>query len=410
MLRSPTDGVAFVRSPVTFNRIARGVGRMKRRALLGSLGAIGLAGCLRLSARETATTRTDAGTRSATTATSSATERSTTVEEEWSGDPSYPYGVSDDGVNAFIYNACKRALTGISFRTAFTKVDAERASRKWDKEFAVGSGRAVGQWARTDGGLVDMFRGTTGSVWREDLGDAYTYGEDGGRYSFSKVVWQKELGPLLSGAAWGPPERANDDRPAVWVIEATELDASSRAPGHMTGELRAIDSASMRVDERGIIESFDASYTVYDEVANETRSFRFRHRLSDLGAVDVREPSWVETARRRRPTVEASLTDDRRFVRVEVTDGGPIVTDSRVTVFADGEDSRFITYTPSALGEGDVAYLYRSRDDERVQRGSVEVGGRPSDASPATLDGEYSLSAFRKDTNYFPRIQVSSPD
>ncbi|NHN43271.1 hypothetical protein G9C85_16765 [Halorubellus sp. JP-L1] len=383
---------------------------MRRRAVLGILGTVGTGGCLRL-AGETTTTRqsatTAASARSAAPAT--ATEPSTTTEE-WSDEPSYPYGLADDGVSPLLYDTCVQSLSGRAFRARYTKVDAERATRKWDRTFAVADRQAVAQWTRNQGGLVDMFRTGNEGLWREDLGDAYTYGRDAGGFSMREIVWDKELEPLISAPAWGSPERTNDARPAIWTVEADGLETPNVAPGYVEGELRAVDSASLRVDETGVIRSFEASYTVYDANADDTRSYTFRYLTRDLGSVAVSEPEWTATARQQRPTASASLTDDRRFVRLRVESGGLIATDSRISVFEEGTDRKFVTHTQSSLEEGDVAYLYRTSDEDRVEQGTVVVGERPSDVTPLALDGEYSLSAFRKDTNYFPRIQVSAPE
>jgi len=372
------------------------------------LGTLGTAGCLRLADEETSTRATATAGRSRATPSETATEASTTTEA-WSDEPSYPYGLDEDDVTPLLYNTCVQALAGRSFRARYTKVNTDRASRKWDREFAVADRQAVAQWTRNEGGLVDMFRDGSEGVWREDLGDAFTYGRDAGGFSIREIFWDKELEPLFSAPAWQSPVRANEDRPAVWTVEADGMAVPVDAPGYVVGELRDVEGASLRVDETGVVRSFEATYAVYDANADETRSFTFRYRTSDLGSVTVREPDWTAVARRERPRVSASLTEDRRFVRLRVEDGGPIVTGSRVSVFDERSDAKFVTYPRSPIGVGDEAYLYRTGDEGRVERGSVAVGGRPADVTPTTLDSEYSLSAFRRDTNYFPRIDVASP-
>lgn len=345
------------------------------------------------------------------TASETEVETETETETETRDEPTLPYGIDEDGVSGGLYTTCKQALRGASFRTTYTKVHAGRATRKWNKQFAVDGSTAIGEWTRRDGGPVEMYRDRSESLWREDLGDRYTYGKDSGSFDLEKVVWKKEIYPLLTGVNWGPPERVNDARPAVWRTTADGVAGSTDAPGYSDGELRSVDSAALRVDEDGVIRSLDVTYESYLDVQDRVVPYRYRQRIAELGGVSVGEPDWLSNAEESRPRVDATLTDDRRFVRVEVTDGGWMATGSRLSVFdVSRDDTKFIANAKEPVEVGDVVYVYRMEDRSGFQQGRLAHGGQPADVNPPPLDGEYELSGFRQDSNYFTRVDVPAPD
>jgi len=335
----------------------------------------------------------------------------TETEAETTTEPSLPYGVDEDGVTGELYSTCTQALRGDSFRTTYAKLDVNTAVRRWNKRFAVEGSIALGQWTRDEGGPVEMYRDRTESLWRERLGDRYTYGKDAGSFDMNEVVWKKEVYPLLSGVNWSAPVRVNDARPAVWETTAGDVEGRPAAPGYVSGELRSVDSGKLRVDEDGVVRSLDVTYEAFDEIQEQTETLRYRQRITARGDVSVEEPSWLSTARERRPRVNATLTDDRQFVRVEVTGGGGIATDSRLSVFDETRaDTKFIAHTREPVEVGDVVYLYRMEDRSGFQQGRLAHGSAPSDVTPPALDGEYYLAGFRKDSNYFSDVDVSTPD
>ncbi|MFC6954416.1 hypothetical protein [Halorubellus litoreus] len=385
---------------------------MRRRALLGALAVGGTAGCLRLeggsgTTNATGTDGAGMGTVETATATATATETEpeTTTER---GDPTYPFGLSDDGVESYLYSTCDSAVAELSYRAQYTKVDVESGSQKWHREYEAADGIALGHWNRKGGGPVDAFHTIGGDMlWREEVADGDTYGLST-RPSFEEIFWAEEIQPLLKGPAWGSPERVNDDRPAVWEVRADSVGETVRSPGHSEGELKSIEGARMRVDENGVIRRIEA---VYDSsnFEGEVRRHRFRFEVSDVGAVSLSAPSWVETAREERPDFSAQLTDDRKYVRLTM-ESGSIASDSRISVFQQPDAARkYVARTDREVSAGDELYIHAKTDSGKFNEAGIGYGTRSSVGTPPTLDERYHVVAFRRDTKYEPGVDVAPP-
>lgn len=392
--------------------------------MLGLIGIAGTAGCLRLEGDSGTTARTTASSTTAmatdtATATATATEAETTVADESttsqetetterSGDPTYPFGLSDDGVEPYLYSTCKTAVSDLAYRSQYTKLDAKSGNRKWHREYEAEGGAALGHWQRKNGGTVDAFH-TVGSdmLWREAVSDDYTFGLTPSG-TFENIFWDEELQPLLKGPAWSEPERVNEDRPAIWKLTADSVGQSVVSPGHMEGELKSVQGARLNVDENGVIRRVEAVYDASDLEGNVRRQ-RFQFEVSEIGAVSLSEPSWLESAKERRPRVAARLTDDRRYVRLSV-ETGAIASGSRISVFDRGDRERkYVGYTDREVGSGDVLYVYAKSDSGKFNKSGIGYGERSATGTPPLLDSEYHLVSFRRDTMYHPGVDVAPP-
>jgi hypothetical protein len=389
---------------------------MKRRALLGLLVAGGTTGCLRLEGGggTTGVTRTTGGaTEADDTATDTPTVDATTESEPDTAteraDPTYPFGLSEDGVEPYLYSTCQSAVSELSYRVQYTKVDSESGTQRWHREYEAEGGAALGHWTRKSGGAVDAFHPVSGDMlWREAVGDGdYTFGLSR-RSSFQEVFWSEELQPLLKGPAWGPPERVNDDRPAIWELTAESVGETVRSPGHMDGELKRVEGARLRVDENGVIRRIETVYESTDFEGNRRR-YRFEFRVADVGSVTLTAPSWVDRAQERRPKLKAQLTDDRKYVRLTV-DSGSIATGSRISVFDHGDsDRKYVVYTDREVSSGDVLYLHALTDTGKFNDAGIGYGERAAVGTPPTLESTYHVVAFRRDTKYGPGVDVTPP-
>jgi hypothetical protein len=383
---------------------------MRRRALLGLIAVGGTAGCLRLEGDEGTSTEATSSAVSATESGDTATETATETEPEATterADATYPFGLSEDGVDPYLYSTCQSAVAELSYRSQYTKLDAESGSQKWHREYEADGGAALGHWNRKDGGAVDAYHPVGGDMlWRERVGDGYTFGLNG-TPTFQNVFWDEELQPLLKGPAWSAPERVNEDRPAIWEVTADSVGESVRSPGHMEGELKAVEGARLRVDENGVIRRVEAVYEA-SNMQGDVRRYRFRFEVTDVGSVSLSEPSWLETARERRPRFAARLTDDRTFVRVTVEQGG-IAAGSRISVFDRDIERKYVGHTDRALTAGDVLYVNARSDSGKFNEAGISYGEPNAVGTPPRLDSKYHLVAFRRDTKYHPGVDVAPP-
>ena len=342
------------------------------------------------------------------TTTATATDTATEPETTERGDPTYPFGLSDDGVEPYLYSTCQTAVSELSYRAEYTKVDVESGTQNWQREYEAAEGTALGHWNRKDGGPVDAYHSVGGDfLWREAVDDGYTYGESA-RPRFQEIFWAEEFQPLLKGLAWGTPERVNDDRPAIWEVSADSVGETVRSPGHSEGELKSVEGARLRVDENGVIRLLQTVYVSSDARGNVRRK-RFRFELSDVGAVSLSAPSWVETAREKHPDFSAQLTDDRKYVRVTM-ESGAMAPGSRISVFRlPDRDRKYVARTDREVSVGDELYVHAQTDSGKFNDAGIGYGQRSAVGTPPTLDESYHVVAFRRDTKYEPGVDVAPP-
>lgn len=399
---------------------------MRRRRLLAAFGVSGAAGCLRLSgdsdgnesagdgtSAPIATTGSGRTTASGnpSTPTSTATDEQpdpTTTEETTEGteEATYPIGLSEDGVDQFLYGQHTRTLETRSFRTSWEKLNRSDDFVPHAKSYRVDNGVAVGEWVRPDrGGQVDMYREGNTGLWREDVDGEYIYGKDDAGFDWNKLGWDVEVRPLLSALDWGTPERVNDGQSALWELRATEIADPSATVGYTRDDtIQSLAEAVLRVNDDGVIRRLRAIYSREDPEGDDV--FETRYEVTDIGDVSVSRPSWVETAREQRPTVRAEYQDDRQFVALTIESGSRIAAGSRIVLSPEsGTSNRFKINIQSSLNPGTTAYLWREQSDSndamRISRGS-----RPAEASPVQLNQEHRVAAYRRTSTYFVDVGV----
>lgn len=377
---------------------------MNRREALAALGVVGLAGCLRLQGgggeRPTTgrTTEPPANTRTLTAA-----KADTDAGTATPGAGTYPTGLSEEGVSAFLFDTHERELARTSFSVDWTRIDLLEETVRRRQHYDVETGFALGTWTYDRGGPVTIFRSNEGGFWREELGDEYTYGEARHGYSIDKVLWRGWLEPVLGAGTWSEPSTVRERDPATWRVETTSFDETGAVPGHFRGQLAGL-SASMTVDERGIIHSLEAEFEATDTNVDRVRQ-RLTFAVDAIGDVSVSEPSWLATAKERRPRVSAALTDDRNFVRFTLESGNALEPETVFTVYDELDRRNTIGYRLRDPVEPDeTVYLYK--EQEGPFHGQLARGSRPSNAEPVTLSSEYHMWADRGVSEYFGTVDL----
>lgn len=385
---------------------------MDRRQLLALLASTGTAGCLRMvgsgqSSPNQGTTVLVDGEAGETAPTATTTPAAAETSPETGASPSsqqgYPAGLSDDGVSVVLFDSHKRELAQTSFHTTFTAINLQNNELKQQRDYEVDTGFALGSWLFDDGGPVTMFRSHEGGFWREDLGSKFTYGEARQGYSINRVTWGSWLEPVISAGQWGEPTTIQEGNPPLWQVETIGFAETGSVPGWFTGTLEAL-SGSLTVGPRGIIYKLDAEFEA-SKLHGGVAHFEIKYRVDSVGEVSVSQPSWLPTAKDRRPEVTAALTDDRKFVRWTLESGNPIEPNTRCSIHDNNARAGAINYfLRDPIEPGETVYFYK--EQEELHAGQIARGSRPSDASPVTLDSEYHTWADRNGTEYFGTIQL----
>lgn len=382
---------------------------MRRRAVLAALGVGSVSGCLRLeSGNDDTATTTRTATNRPETATTDRPPTATTTEAdtdepdtdtETPDDPTYPSGLTDDGISTFLYGTHERALSETSFRANWKLFDATRSQTDRRKTYRADPDAALGEWNALLGDFVEMYRSDGGSFWREELGDRYTYGKDSPT-DRNPSVWGLYIDPFLTATDWDPPSRVNESRPAIWEVTGSGVEESSAVPGWNSGEMLAIQSASARVDENGVIRSIEGDYRIRDH-NDQKVAYQLDYSIDSLGAVSVSEPAWLSTAQQKAPTVSASITDDQQSIRMVIESGNRIEPETRVEV-RQKQGGFFDRGLDEPIEVGVPTFLYKSAEaPESEADAGISRGSRPQSVDTATLDGEYKLHAHRGSASYF---------
>lgn len=390
---------------------------MRRRALLGVLATGGLAGCLRLEggAGTASSTRTERTTRTTTASgddstSTMRTSRSTEEEDaETTNRPeeaSYPAGLSDDGVNQFLFSSHTRALTDTSCRLSWRKLNYTAGDIEEDKIYDVDSGVASGEWTASEGGTVEMFREGSRGLWREGFGDGYTYGEDAFGFAWRRVSWGVEVNPQLTAWEWEAPERVNDGRPAVWEVSATRVADASTPPGYHVGTVQSLEEASMRVNEDGVILALEAKYTIENGENGQKITYESTFGTRAIGDVSVSEPSWLSTAANRVPVASARYANNRRVVEFTLESGGPLVADSRIVLVPPGgPPERRKADISNPIEPGKTVSLWHDESDS-YRRLRLSQDGLPASASPVQLGDSHDVFLYNGARLYAPKVPV----
>ncbi|WP_267641750.1 hypothetical protein [Haloarchaeobius amylolyticus] len=379
---------------------------MKRRALLGALSGVAVAGCLRLSSgEEDRTGRMSVRTSSTATATKTAAETDPQTTTGRVGELEYPSGLSDDGIGRFLFAFHTQALSQASFHTKWSKVDADNSRMEWQKEYRVDDGTAYGSWTRAHLGTpCEIYRDSTDGFWREDVGDHYTYGNDRQDYAVRELTWKLELEPLLRAAAWNKPTLVTEEYPAVWRVESAGIADETAVPDHYGGTLQDL-SVTAEVDENAIIRSVEATYRV-DQPDGDTRAFLSRFELDSLGQVSVSEPAWVATAADEVPTVSATFTDDRRFVKLTIDSGARIEPESVVYVPEENGPNAWEHHLDDPIEPGVEVYLYRDGSPDAFGSLNLVRGAKPTGVTPSRFAPGSRVLARRRSSEYFDPVAV----
>ena len=382
-----------------------------RRAFLTTIGAIGFGGCLRFSTdgetvTQSPTPRPPTGTEGAVTTGTATPAPTADGTPTATPEATFPDGLSEEGVSSFLFSTHQQTLSRRSFRAAWTKVNRSASVMKWQKEYHVESGQSLGRWTRESGAPVEMYRYPLGDYWREDLGPRYTYGQDeSANQGHPPETWGIELEPLIRAVDWSAPTRVEEDRPAVWAVSAETVADRSAIPGYHIGEIIAIESGRLRVDEHGVIQRVEAAYRIRKADGTEL-DYEIQYAIDQINQVTVTEPDWLSTARDRVPELDARRTDDDRAIRIELVSGNQL--EPRTRLFADEEETAntgFGVTLAEPVTAGEPVFLYQPAD--APAEGFVDGGitrGSPPDADAAQdLTTRYGVMARREATQYFTR-------
>lgn len=347
---------------------------MDRRRFLATLPGVGLAGCLRL-------TDDDGGTPDQSTPPPTETQTRT--------DALMPPGLSMNGPTDSFFSIHKQELDSTSFHTEFKM--GGRNSPNLDRQYDVANKRAVGSWTYT-GNPVKIYRDPDQSLWRESLGQNYTYGKSRHPYSIDRLTWSRWLKPIVAAGTWNLPSPIQDD-PPIWRVEADGHDEEGSLPGHLDGTYEALE-CRVDVDNQGVIHTLTAEFEA-TRIDGAMIQSQIEYQVNSLGEKSVSKPAWVSTAAQRWPRITAKLTDDRKYVEFTLTDGNAIEPQTFLFVYdAYGRPTpKYDLEKPITPGE--TVYLYRENTEGRT--GKIARETRPSDAAPITLNGPYNMWAARAD-------------
>lgn len=349
--------------------------------------------------------RTTRQTQTAASTSTSTDTRTTEARTTESGerDPALPDGLSEDGVTSYLFDYHLRELGQRSFATNWTLLNRRKEIVKRRRDYRVGDAGAVGSWTFDQGGPVSMFRTTDGGFWREVLGDEYTYGEVREGYEMEQLALASWVRPFVSGGVWSAPSLVRREAPARWEVQLTGFEAGAAVPGWFGGELESL-SGTMVVDERGFVRSLDGEMTASGTNAGR-QEYGVRYAVDSVDDVTVTEPSWVSTAKERRPRVSLALTDDGYAVRLTHESGVPIEGNTDLVVYDDAARRNEISYPlEEPIQSGDTVYLYT--EQEGGFNGQLTRGSPPSGGGVVRLDSEYTVWAQRSGAEYFGAVSV----
>lgn len=379
---------------------------MKRRHVLAGLGGLSVAGCLRLeSGGSTTTGGTPVGTTATTATTTSpdgttegATEETTTAPEE----SSYPPGIDDEGVYAYLADTHLNHLSRTSFEERWrvrhrTDEYVEGANAR------VADGRALVSDVEGD---VTSYQTADGIRWRSTVDGEPVYGTAEGTFDFQRVARGAELRALLLAGAWSAPVRDGD----TWTVEASGTDEPTALRNRLG--VSAVESfeASATVTDAGVVQRLLATVEGVDEDGGRLSTVAFDHRVLAEDTATAAEPSWYGTAVERAPRVSVSLDADASMVALEHQSGGPIATRDTFHLHeVSGEErtwhGRLSDDVGRPLEAGDTLYAWVPEDGSDL---ALAVGSRPVDATARTLSGDYRFLVDHEGHEYFGIERVSA--
>lgn len=182
----------------------------------------------------------------------------------------------------------------------------------------------------------------------------------------------------------------------------------SEAPGYVPGTLNSL-SATMQIDQRGVIRSVKASYQIVEppEGSGRTQNYRTKFSINNIDETVAGKPSWVPTAVKKRPKVSAELTDDRRFVRFQINSGSPLTPKSYIEIFTNRiPSSSYTMRIENQVSTETDMYLYRSGDPGEYPNIGLTRGRRPSNVLPPRFGEKVDLRPRRGILGYFIKTDM----
>jgi hypothetical protein len=165
------------------------------------------------------------------------------------------------------------------------------------------------------------------------------------------------LEPYLLGFDYEYSGTVTDDNRTLYEFTSTGVNASAVETHDLTEFSDSNESinATVLIDERGVIRSFETSNV--RTRGNETKTTGLRYEIPRLGNVTPTKPSWVTTEL---PNVEASVSADGRVVVLNHT-GGMTVSTANVLLYSSSLSAS--TDFTGRFEPGDTLYLSVGKAD-----------------------------------------------
>lgn len=366
---------------------------MRRRRFLSAASIPLLAGCLRVTGR-------DSGEPTNSTIPSQATTQSSDRADTTRGNVDYPTGLTSEGVDAFLADSHTNELARRSFSTEWVEANITRGEVTQKRSYRVGDGYAKGEWIGQ--GPITMFLSGEGGFWREELGNTVTYGQHREGFSIGRLTQNQMLRSLFQAGEWNEPVIVEGNESPEFQIEASTTDNTDSLGQEFEAESFESFTSQGTISNEGIVEKLQSELEYHHQISNRLYQFRHRYSVSSVGQVSVTTPEWLSTAKSRAPKVTARITDDQQFVEMQFKSGNPILTQTDLVLYdQDARTNAGYTELQEPMESRRTYYLYLSDGEMQISEGS-----RATDASTESLTGSYGLWAHRNGAEYFmiPRV------
>lgn len=366
---------------------------MRRRRILGTVAPLALAGCLRLDetdgtesddpsrrmnsgdseddpGSDDGSTETDAGSDDADDSAGSDDESGDDGDES----PSYPRGVSEDGVSPLLADNHVNSLHGSSFEFQYVLANytegwerpSTRASVEADRAWMKGAGIGDETFLRNDlhECLWTMrFRG-------DRLYGNVDFGPRGNLVNLGDVVFSDHLRSLLRAVSFDEVAAVEREGETIFRVRGDTVEDPSPAVDQLA--VTGLDGATVEgyVDADGIVRSLEAELEYTRD--GEPNLADFVYEVRSVGETTVPEPDWVSTAADRAPRLSLSRSDDGTYFRLDHEGGQALRPNTKIERTGD----RYAARLERELAAGETLYLWFEGDRPRLSR-----EGPPSDAT-----------------------------
>lgn len=349
-------------------------------------------GCLRLAGSEDPTPAPTAVQPESTPG--AAGDEKTASPPRTATEPAFPRGLTPDGVEPFLADVHTNALARDSFQTGWIEANLTRGMIVAQRTYRIEAGSAIGEWVND--GPITAYLDNEGGYWQEELGNQATYGQLRHGFDLSRLTRRAFLRRNFLAGDWEPPTREANDPAAFRITTAGMRDTSALAEEFEADSLESFTAEGV-VGETGIVRNLGTTVEFTPRREDRLLQFQTEFEVTAVGEVSVSEPPWVETAREQAPSVDAGMTDDRRFVEVSMRSGNPMLPGTALVLYDEVERINAVWYEfQDPFESGETGYVYRVDGSPRFARGS-----RPSDVTPDRLESEYSIWAHRGGAEYF---------